>query len=231
MPFQHASTPLLLALAAMLCACTYTGNYPAETYDGLVLVPDTQFAQVYRRPGADLAGYEAYDLEHCEVAFRKDWLRSQNSGRIDLGSRVTQKDVDTIKDALGDLCDTYFREALGRAPAYPLVASYEEGQPVLVLRPEIINLDINAPDIKSSSMTRTYTTGAGEMTLALEIVDGTTGEILYRIVDRRRSTETHYLQWTNSVTNQAEASRWLRGWANQLRQGLDAVRASASAGT
>ena len=79
-------------------------------------------------------------------------------------------------------------------------------------------------------MTRTYTTSSGEMTLALEIFDGTTGEILYRIVDRRRSTETHNMQWTNSVTNQAEARRWLKGWASQLRQGLDAVKVSPGVG-
>ena len=45
MPLQRASTIVLLALAAMLCAGTYTGNHPAETYDGLVLVPDTRLAQ------------------------------------------------------------------------------------------------------------------------------------------------------------------------------------------
>jgi hypothetical protein len=221
----------MLVLAVLLCACTSTANYPTETYDGLVLVPDTRVAQIYRRPGADLGSYQAYGLEHCEVAFRKGWMRSQNTGRMDLGSRVTQKDVDKIKDALSDLCDKYFREALEQAPPYPLVATYDEGEPVLVLRPAIINLDINAPDIASSSMKRTYTTGAGEMTLVLELFDGTTGEILYRIVDRRRSTETNYLQWSNSVTNQAEARRWLKAWASQLRQGLDAVRSSASAGT
>jgi hypothetical protein len=221
----------LALLTLLVAACSNISDAPTETYDGLVLVPDTRFAQVYQRPGADLSGYEAYGLAPCQVAFRKNWLRSQNSNRMDLGSRVTQKDVDNIKDQLSELCFKQFKETLQQAPPYQLVASFDQGEPVLILRPAIINLDINAPDKKTSSMTRTYTTSAGEMTLLLEILDGTTGEILYRIVDRRRSTETHYLQWSDSVTNQAEANRWLKRWADQLREGLDEVRAPSGNGS
>lgn len=209
-------------VACLLGACTGTGA-PSESYDGLVLVPDTRFAMVYRRPGADLAGFGAYSLEPCSVAFRNDWLRDQNSSRASLSSRMTQGDVDRIKDTLGSACEKFFREALEQPPPYLLVDSVDGGEPVLVLRPSIINLDINAPDVFTPGIMRTYTTDAGEMTLVLEGLDGTTGEILFRLVDRQRSLDSSSLQWTNSVTNQAEANRILRRWARQLREGLDRV--------
>ncbi|MEM8661814.1 MAG: DUF3313 family protein, partial [Pseudomonadota bacterium] len=174
-------------------------------------------------PGVDLRSYSEYGLDKCEVAFKKNWLRDQNNSRIDLGNRVTQKDVDRIKDTLGAECETYFREALEAPPAYPLVENFRDGENVLVLRPAIINLDISAPDTRSAGMQRTYTTQAGEMTLVLEMLDGTTGQMLVRIVDRYRAPQTGWLQWTNSVTNQAEARRVLSRWAAQLRKGMDQV--------
>jgi hypothetical protein len=218
----------LACIATVICACSTT-SAPNETFDGLVLVPDTKFGEVYRRPDVDLTAYDSYGLTPCTVAFKKNWLRGQNSGRLDLGNRVTQKDVDRIKDSLSAECETYFREALEQAPPYPLVESFSDGEQVLVLRPAIINLDITAPDTRSAGTQRTYTTQAGEMTLVLELLDGTTGEILVRIVDRKRGLDTGRLQWSNSVSNQADARRILRRWAQQLRKGLDQVTADARA--
>jgi hypothetical protein len=166
----------------------------------------------------------------CEVAFRKNWQRDQNSSRVDLGNRVTQKDVDRIKDKLGEECGKYFREALEQAPPYQLVDSFSDGEQVLVLRPAIINLDISAPDTRSTGMQRTYTTEAGEMTLLLELFDGTTGEILVRVIDRQRARDTSYLQWSNSVTNEADAKRILSRWAGQFRKGLDEVTSGPRTG-
>jgi hypothetical protein len=219
-----ASTPLI-ALVLSSCATT---SPAAETHDGLVLVPDTRFAQVFMRPGADLSSYTDFGLTPCQVAFRKNWQRDQNQSTINLNSRVTQEDVTRIKDRLSAECDSTFRAALEQAPPYRLVQQFSNGEHVLVLRPAIINLDIVAPDVMSPGRQRTYTMEAGEMTLVLEGVDGTTGEILVRVVDRRRALDTGRLQWTNSVTNQADARRILNRWASQFREGLDeATRAGA----
>jgi hypothetical protein len=69
------------------------------------------------------------------------------------------------------------------------------------------------------------------MTLVLELLDGTTGELLVRVVDRMRGRETNYMQWTNSVTNQADARRALSSWASQLRKGLDEVAGGSATGS
>jgi hypothetical protein len=214
---------LCLASAALVLSACAINAPPTESFDGLLLLPDTGFGAVYMRQGADLSGYAGYGITPCQVAFKKNWMRDQNNSRVNLSSRVTQKDVDRIKDSLGAACDKYFREALDQAPSYPIVDSFSDGEAVLVLRPAIINLDITAPDVNSPGMQRTYTTEAGEMTLVLELLDGTTGETLVRVVDHEHSRDTVRMQWTNSVTNQADARRILSRWANQLRKGLDRV--------
>jgi hypothetical protein len=226
---RTAQAVLAIAGLLLLAACSSVGPAPpAETYDGLVLVPKSRFATVYRRPDADLTAYDSYGLAPCQVAFRKNWLRDQNNSRLDLSNRVTQGDVDRIRDSLSAECEKQFRAALEQAPPYRLVDSFDNGEAVLVLRPAIINLDISAPDTRSPGMQRSYTTEAGQMTLVLELLDGTTGEILVRVVDRQRGRETSYLQWTSSVTNAAEARRILKGWASQLRKGLDEATARAA---
>jgi len=212
--------------AVVLSACATAPTEPVVTFDGLVQVPDTRFEKVYRLPGADLSEYVEFGLAPCEVSFRKNWLRDQNSSRIDLTNRVTQEDVNRIRDALAEDCTTQFREALQKAPAYNLVGDFENGQDVLVIKPAIIDLDVNAPDVRGPGMTRNYTTSAGEMTLSLELVDGTTGQVLVRVVDEQEDRDTYRLEWTTSVSNRAEARRVLRMWSERLRKGLDAATAS-----
>ena len=210
----------LIGGLAFLTACATT-DAPATSPEGLVLQPDTKAGAIYLKPGASLKGYQVFGVTDCEVAFRKNWLRDQNSNRLDLSDRVTQEDVDRIKDALSEQCESAFRAALQEAPPYTVVDEFENGEQVLVLRPSIVNLDIAAPDTMSTGISRSYTTSAGEMTLILEMLDATTGELLVRVIDKKKGLESGRMQWTNSVTNRADADRALNSWAKQLRSALD----------
>ncbi len=229
MSSKPSTIPVLLTTACLtlLSACsTSGGGEPQVTHDGLSLIPKSRFQEVYMKPGADLAGYSELGIQSCKVSFKANWMRDQNTGRRSPSNRVTEEDVDKIKDALSAACSEKFREALLDDPAYNLVDEFDNGENVLVLRPAIIDLDINAPDLNAPGRTRSYTTSAGEMTLYMELADATTNETLARIVDKRRGMDTHRLQWTNSVSNKAETDRILRRWANLLREGLDEVRST-----
>ncbi len=214
-------------LSVLLGACA-TSAPPVEgvSFDGMTKLDGTKFGDVYVKPGADLKAYDEFGVTPCTVAFKKNWLRDQNSNRIDLTNRVTQKDVDRIKDKLAADCESKFRAALAEDPAYKVVEQFHDGEQVLILRPSIVNLDINAPDVRSAGISYNYTTSAGEMTLYLELLDGTTGDTVARIVDRQRDYDKSYLQWSNSVTNKAEADRIMKRWASLLRSGLDKARAA-----
>jgi len=224
--FRPLVVSLIVVAGLALTGCAGSGfqGESALTHDGLERVSGHNFAEVYLRPGADLAHYQHLSLTQCEVTFRKNWLRDQQRDSRALASRVRQEDADRIRQRIASACDEHFRAALQRAPAQELVEVMPNGEDVLILRPSIVNLDIHAPDVQGATRVRSYTTSAGEMTLNLELVDALTGEVQGRVVDRRRGVEHSQLQWTTSVTNRAEFERILRRWADLLRDSVDRVR-------
>jgi len=194
---------------------------PEVTEDGLHLIPDSKLAIVYAQPGASLSGYDKVMLLDSYVAFRKNWERDQRSQSTSL-TRLSSRDIERIKTDLAKAFRDVFTEELEKG-GYPVVS--EAGEDVLLVRPAIINLDVNAPDTMSAGRTRTYTQSAGEMTLYVELYDSVTGDLIAKAMDRRadRSRDGFYT-WTNSVTNRAAAQMILRGWAGILLQALDEAR-------
>lgn len=218
--FFGAMAATLAITFVSACSNMDTGSTAAQA-DGLAPVLDTKIKEFYRRPGTDFSNFSRIGIESCEVTFRKNWQRNQNTNRTGISDRVTEKDVNRIKGRLSDSCNDRFRESFEQSTVYTLADNYSSGESVLILRPSIINLDVNAPDLHSAGLTQFFTKSAGEMTLSLDIVDGATGEVLARAVDHRRDHENIYFQPTSSVTNQAEFDRSLRHWAKLLRTSLD----------
>jgi hypothetical protein len=216
---QH---PTMACVALLICGCASQSNLPEETADGLQRVDDAEVGALYVRPGVDFSSFSKIGLAPCQVSFRKNWMRDYNRDEIDLDDRVTQEDVDRIRSTLAAACDKHFKAALQEEPAYTLVQSFNQGEPVLIIAPAIANLEVNAPDLQTAGMERMYTTSAGEMTLLLEAIDGTTRQVLAEVADRQEDIGMGgTLEWTSSVTNRAEADRMLRSWAKQLREALD----------
>jgi hypothetical protein len=75
---------------------------------------------------------------------------------------------------------------------------------------------------------RSYSVDAGEATLALEVRDSTTGEILGRVVDRERAGGTGMrLSRATDVSNNADFDRLYRRWADLSVKGLAALKAKS----
>ena len=215
-------------LTLLLMGCATSNNYPQVTHDGLQLLEKSAFAQVYAKPGASIEGFNQFAVSDCQVAFKKNWQRNQNSNRLSATSRVSKEDMAEIRQTLAALCQEAFESALLESPAYALVGTDTTNNQTLLLRPSVIDLDIAAPDIASVGRSYSFTTEAGEMTLFLEVVDAGTGEVIYRIVDRQRERGNTQMQWTNRVTNIADAKRILGAWGQQLRNGLDRITATSN---
>ena len=215
--FKSAAIALLLLLTG--CAMQ---SAPAISHDGLELVDAGSLDTVYRRPGVNLGEYNRFIVGDCSVAFRKHWQRDQNSTSRGVNSRISDEDMENTKARLGKLCHEIFVEELTRDGGYPVVDT--AGVDVLELRPAIVDLDINAPDTFTAGRSRSYTTSAGGMTLYLESFDSLTGEIVGRVIDKRKAPENFELQWTNSVTNTRDAKRILRLWGSRLRDMADNAR-------
>lgn len=193
---------------------------PEQTHDGLVLVPDSQVALSYIKPGADFGIYEKLMILDAYVAFRKGWQRDQMRSSV---YRVTTRDMERIKKDTAELFSEVFVEVLTSDDGHEIVDA--EDIDVLLIRPAIIDLDVTAPDLERASRTYNYATSAGSATLYLEFYDSVSSEILARVVDTK-STRNHgdVLRFSNKVTNRAEAKKIFSDWANLLRDRLDEVQ-------
>ena len=194
---------------------------PEVSHDGLHLVTDSDVAILYVKPEADFSSYEKVLMLEAYVAFKKNWERNTKVA----GRRIPKKDIAKIKVGAAELLYESFKEELGDEGGYEFVTEADDN--VMILRPALIDLEITAPDINSPGRVTQYVASAGAATLYLELFDSVSGEIMARIIDRRRMQDYGYARWANSVTNRADATRMFKRWADLLRQGMDEQRKEA----
>lgn len=215
--FIFFSAILFLSITAMQLHAK-SKELPEVTEDGLHRVHDSKLAIVYAEPGADLSQYTKVQLMDAYVAFKKNWLRDQRKQSIQK-LKVTTKDVEKIKNQLATEFNEVFVKAL-EENGYEI--SDQAGEDVLLVRPAIINLDVNAPDTPTAGRSYQYTSSAGEMTLYLELYDSVTGDMIAKALDRRvDNSRSGYYTWTTSVSNATAARKILGGWAEILIEALD----------
>lgn len=194
---------------------------PPVSPEGLKLVPKTKASAVYLRDGVNFGKYDKVAILDCFVEFRKDWKRDQNSG----GNRfkVSEQDVTRIKTELAEEFKKVFAKQLADKGQTVVTTA---GSGVLILRPAIINLDVEAPDTMEPGA-RTFSTSAGQATIYLELFDGVTSELLARVIDAESAGDFGHVGVRNSVTNRSDAQRMLKKWADALGAYLQNARESA----
>jgi len=220
------TTILTLSISMLMAATAFAKDkLPETSHDGLKLQKDTKLAAVYLKPGETLKAYDKVSMTDVYVAFKKNWQRNYNQDTMGLDGRVSDKDVDVIKDRLAKEFKVVFTKELQDKGGYEVV-DYD-AKDVLVLRPAIINLVVNAPDTNRMGMSRTFVASAGEMTLYMELYDSNTGDILARVIDAQAAGDHGIAHAGNKASNKAEFDRVLRKWADILRVNLDRVNAAA----
>jgi hypothetical protein len=126
--------------------------------------------------------------------------------------------MDAIKKELAQEFLKVFTEELSRG-GYQLVD--KPAHDVLLVRPAIIDLDIQAPDPMGDIDSTTFSASAGQMTLLAELYDSVTSDLLLRAIDPEADEGSGMIEWQNSVSNSSDARRILRMWAERLRKALD----------
>jgi len=222
----RARVGVLTALCAGLALVSPAGFAATEpppevTKDGLHLYKQTKERLAYVRPGATFTQYKKVALLDCYVEFSKDWVKDYNRDQRDPSRQIRESDLDRAKQALQKDFRKIFTEELQQDGRYQVVDS--GGPDVLVLRPALINIQVNAPDLMSAGRSATYVESAGAMTIYLELWDSASNTILARVVDGKVDPRM-YGQRSSSVTNRAAAERMMRSWADELRSRLDLVR-------
>ena len=211
-----------LGSAFLVSTAALAQGLPDQTEGGLVRVKDSKMMAVYVQPGVDFSGYDQIILDKAVVAFEKNWERDYNRGRRSASGRVTDKDMQEIRDKLSEMFHEVFAEEL-TSNGYTLTDT--PGENVLQIEPAIIDLDVTAPDLDKAGRSQTYAENAGSMTLVLELFDSKTGDALAKGMDYREDPARGFAQWQTSVSNRAAAKRLLKHWAELLRKGLDEARA------
>ena len=97
---------------------------------------------------------------------------------------------------------------------------------MLLVFPNIVNLDITSPDLQSPNMSRAYSASAGSMTMYLELIDAETSDVLVRAYDSKADPDTT-VTYANKITNRQAADRMLKDWSSRLRDAMDAVMGGA----
>jgi hypothetical protein len=214
-------TILVLGLLAGLSASAREKTAPA-TVDGLHLVPDTQLGLVYADPEADLSVYSKLLLIDAQVAFKKNWRKDINQGKP---YHVTAEDMQKIRGEVSALFREIFTQELQSA-GFVLVS--QQSPDTMIIRPAILDLNVNSPDTASTRNTRNITESAGDMTLYLELRDSITGDVLVKAMDFQfdRSNITPFM--LDRTRNEKAARQLLTNWAQVLVNGLKETGVSTS---
>jgi len=210
------------ALAVGSVASVHAKEAPPETSpEGLVLHKNTKSRIVYMKPGATFTQYNRVAILDCLVDFEKDWQKDYNRSRMGLEGRVSDKDVERMKTGLAAEFKKVFIDELQNKGGYQVVDT--AAPDVLVLRPALLNVEVNAPDIMTAGINRTVVRSAGQMTLFLELWDSATNTLLARVMDAAADDDAFGKQ-ANRVTNTQAADEILRNWAHELRVRLDEIK-------
>lgn len=211
--------PVITVLAAPVTFVAADESAPEISLEGLELVEKDRRGEIYADPGIDWSVYQRIMLDEATVAFRKNWQRDQNRSQP---FKIRTKDMERIKRELSELFGEVFAGELADGG---YVMASESADDVLRITPHIVDLDVYAPDTRSSAArTVSYAEQAGRMTLRLDIFDAVTGDLIAKASDRQEAPRRGYMQWTTSATNRAEARRMIERWAREFRERLDDAR-------
>jgi len=205
-----------LSLALGCGAALAQKDYSDVTEDGLVRVPSTRKAGVYRAPEVSFAHYQRVMLSPATVAFKKKEPERMNPGRLKPSERERLSN-DLVK---------YFHEEL--------VAEFIErggfilvdrpGPDVIRIDPIIADLDVTAPDAGTTPGTHSFVRNTGSMTLIVNLYDATANVPIARVIDFEKGREFRNLQIADQVTIAEEARVAFASVARYTRSAINVAK-------
>jgi hypothetical protein len=219
----------LLGMLTTTAGCVSSGDdLPAVSEEGMKRVETSRVDALYVNPDANFSEFKRFAIADVDVSFRRNWLKDQNQSRRQVTRRVKEEDANRIRTVVADSFSRIFTEELEKA-GYKVVdpAASENGKAdLLLLHPDILDLDVTAPDIGSPDRVRSFTACGCSMTLSLELYDAMSGTLMARITDTKKAPDQRPMRIANSVTNKADADRIMRRWAKMLVDKLESVHGS-----
>jgi hypothetical protein len=219
---QPASFAKLAALAAVVtfalvaAAPTSAPAQEADPFAGLKKVEESKAGVAYINPEADFSVFKRVAISDPYVAFRSNWRRDQNRDRI---RPITTGQADRIKADVARLLKEVFTERLEKDDGYQVTK--EAGYDVLLVKPALVDLDINLPETATAGSQASLSASTGSAVLYIELFDSVSGDILGRAADRQMAHQNRHFGLNTEAFQEARARAMFGDWADLLRAFLD----------
>jgi hypothetical protein len=178
---------------------------------------DVAFAQ----PGATLQAFHSITLKPVSVEFQKNWARS---AAIPTGTRLYPRDADRIREDMAGVVDREIKREFEKA-GWRVVDT--PGAGVLEVEVRIVDLYLNAPDLPTPGLTKSYAQSFGQLTLVAELRDSASGAIVMRLLDHVDGHDHATFVRTTRVENTREVGMVASDWARNLLRQLELARVAA----
>ena len=192
----------LAVLMALLCSAAGAQVISDMTEDGLVRVPSSRKAGVYRLPDATFAQYRRVMLAPASVAIRRDPDKYSFS-RVDTGLKPSER-----QRIVNGMSLAFHEELVAELVERGGFALAEAPAPdVLLIAPMIAELDLST---------------AGSMTLIVDLRDAASGVTVGRIVDYEKGSKPQLM--SNDAVQRiafANAARYTRSAINLAKTERD----------
>ena len=218
---------LALALLVINCAApSPTGIYfvkgeEAVTPDGLRQILWEPFRTSFVRPGARLHAYDKIIIDPLVIEYEK----KPSPARIAYNSiEPNYKLSDGGKESMRKIYQTSMEYQLLEKGSFAVAQS--QGPGVLRIRGWILDLAITAPAMKDQPPdSTTVVTSTGHMTLALDVVDASTGVALIRVADRKQIQDDRDYFVSEGVSQSGALREIFSKWARNLRREIEQLSA------
>jgi hypothetical protein len=207
-----------LAVFALLAACTASPPPAETTAEGLVRVPSSPEAGVYRNLDADFTRYKRLMIEPLTVEFVKGWRKQH--------PKVSESEVRRIQAETAKNFLEVFTGILVDEGPFEL-ADVREAD-VLVVVPRMLDLNIPAPETEMDANFGSYSPRRVSMQMTGELRDGVNGNVLLRVImiesdDRYKLDQS---SGTSRLTNAHEIRGSLEKWSRLVREAVDVAKAT-----
>lgn len=211
----------LLGLSWLLAGCQQPEVKGQPNAQGLATVANSGMDEVLVNPKSDFSKYKSIAIADMNFSRLQIVDPDDRSGRYEK-LKLSEEDLAVLRKE--------YRRKLGEVLSgkggYQIIDNVVPGAAdTLIIRTDMLRLEPNAPREKDeigvvSARDKTFTKGAGSMTLAAELVDAGTGKPVVLLRDEVSDIDT----WgtNNPVTNRAAILRGFSSWGYGIRRQLDA---------
>jgi hypothetical protein len=212
---------VLTSLLLAACQTPYVPPTPEQTgdYNRMQRVHFPNIDSVYRKPAADLSVYAKVMVASPTVAFRENWRPADDPTLV----RVNLPDPAAVAERVSQQFLQTLTTKLAENGGYVVVAA--PGTDVLEVKAAISDLYFSSSALQTAAGDgEPYYMESSEITVAIELRDSTTRELLCLVTDHRASPNARTVELQQGLWSSPGLQAASEHWASSLRRLLDQAR-------